>query len=203
MPLDLRALLDPAHTALVTQECQRGVIGAESLLPELAAAARETVIPNGARLVQAARAAGVPVVHCVAGRRPDDRGSNSNARVFMAMRKMPLVLGSPLTEVVPELGPEESDFVLSRIHGVGPMAGTDLDPILRNLGVATVVALGVSVNVGLTSLVLDAVNAGYQVVVPRDAVAGVPASYAEDVLTHTLSLLATIVPTEEIVGAWS
>ena len=36
MPLDLAKLVDPAHTALVTQECQRGVIGDLSQLPELA-----------------------------------------------------------------------------------------------------------------------------------------------------------------------
>jgi hypothetical protein len=36
MPLDLQALLSPAHTALVTQECQEGVIGKGSALPGLA-----------------------------------------------------------------------------------------------------------------------------------------------------------------------
>ncbi|MDE0805081.1 MAG: hypothetical protein OSA99_17375, partial [Acidimicrobiales bacterium] len=32
---------------------------------------------------------------------------------------------------VPEIGVEDSDLVLTRLHGLGPMAGTDLDPILR------------------------------------------------------------------------
>ncbi|HMC67873.1 MAG TPA: cysteine hydrolase, partial [Mycobacteriales bacterium] len=72
--------LDVTGAALVTSECQNGVIGSGSVLPELAAVAERTVVPNGARLCAAARAAGVPVVHCVAGRRPDDRGSNRNAR---------------------------------------------------------------------------------------------------------------------------
>ena len=86
MSLDLVTLLEPAHTAVVTSECQNGVIGAESVLPELAASAVESVIPNGARLCVAARSAGVPVVHCIAGRRPDDRGSNRNARLFGALQ---------------------------------------------------------------------------------------------------------------------
>ncbi len=166
---------DLAGAALVTSECQNGVIGAGSALPALAEAAARTVVPNGARLCAAARAAGVPVVHCVAGRRPDDRGSNRNARLFGAMLKSPvrLDLGTPATEVVEEFGVAAGDFVLSRIHGLNPMAGTDLDPILRNLGVRTLVVVGVSVNVAVTNLVMDAVNLGYQVVVPRDAVAGV------------------------------
>ena len=57
------------------------------------------------------------------------------------------------------------------------MGGTDLDAILRNLGVTTIVAVGVSLNVAIPNLVMDAVNAAYRVVLPRDAVAGVPADY--------------------------
>jgi hypothetical protein len=33
MALELAELVDPAHTALITQECQRGVIGDLSSLP--------------------------------------------------------------------------------------------------------------------------------------------------------------------------
>ena len=38
------------------------------------------------------------------------------------------------------------------------MGGTDLDAVLRNLGVTTIVAVGVSVNIAITNLVMDAVN---------------------------------------------
>lgn len=196
---------DLARAALVTSECQNGVIGSGSVLPELAAAAAATVVTNGARLCAAARLAGVPVVHCVAGRRPDDRGSNRNARLFKAMLKSPVRLdvGSDAAEVVAEFGVQESDFVLSRIHGLSPMAGTDLDPVLRNLDVRTIVVVGVSVNVAVTNLVMDAVNLGYQVVVPRDAVAGVPASYADAVIDNTLSILADVVTTDDVLTAWA
>ena len=196
-PLDLTA------AALVTSECQNGVIGPDGVLPELAAAARESVIPNGARLCSAARAAGAPVVHCVAGRRPDDRGSNRNARLFAAMLKSPvrLDLGTPAADVVPEFDVQPSDLVLSRMHGLSPMAGTDLDPVLRNLGVRTIVVTGVSVNIAVTNLVMDAVNLGYQVVLPRDAVCGVPTEYADAVIDNTLALLATVTTTDDVIAA--
>lgn len=202
---DLGSLIAPGHTALVTSECQNGVIGAESVLPELATAAADTVIPNGARLCAAARGVGVPVVHCVAGRRPDDRGSNRNARLFAAMLRSPvrLDLGTPAAAVVDEFAVAPSDLLLSRIHGLNPMAGTELDPVLRNLGVTTIVVVGVSVNVAVTNLVMDAVNLGYQVVVPRDAVAGVPLEYVDTVIDTTLSLLATVTTTDDIIRAWS
>jgi nicotinamidase-related amidase len=204
MPLDLASLVDPAHTALLTQECQNGVIGDESALPQLADAARP-IRPNLARLAGAARSAGVSVVHALAARREDGRGSNTNARLFQGVKKspVPLLPGSTATQVVPELGPEPTDLCSTRLHGLGPIAGTDVDALLRNLGVTTVVGVGVSVNVGLTNLVMDAVNLGYQVVVPRDAIAGLPKDYADAVIDNTLALLATLTTTDELVAIWS
>jgi nicotinamidase-related amidase len=203
MPLDLARLIDPAQTALVANECQRGVIGDRSLLPELARAAA-AMVPNLVRLAAAARRAGVQVVHTTAVRRADGRGSNQNARLFMATRRSPRPIspGSLEAEIVPEIEVTEADIVLPRMHGLSPMHATGLDPVLRNLGVRTIVAAGVSINVAITNLVFDAVNAGYQVVIPRDAVAGLPSEYVEAMFAHTLGLLATVTTTAEVVEVW-
>jgi len=204
MAIDLAALVDPAHTVLVTQECQNGVIGEHAALPQLAEIARKQMIPNGARLTAAARAAGITVVHCVAARRDDGRGSNHNARLFAGILKngVPLRPGTDAVQVHPELGVADEDVVLTRLHGLGPMGGTDLDPVLRNLGATTVVGIGVSVNVGMLDFAFDAVNAGYQFVMPRDAVAGIPEDYAEAVLDNTLALVATLCTTDDLVDVW-
>ena len=70
--------------------------------------------------------------------------------------------------------------------------GTELDFLLRNLGVTTIVGVGVSVNVAIQNLAFDAVNSSYQMVIPRDAVAGFPADYVESVFTHTLAAISTV-----------
>lgn len=204
MPVDLASLVDPAHCALVTQECQGGVIGELSALPDLAVAAAP-IRPVLARLAHAARRHGVPVIHCLAARRADGFGSNANARLFLAVRKSKVALlpGSPEAAVIDELGPEPGDHLITRLHGLGPMSGTDLDPILRNLGVTTIVGVGVSINVGMTNFVMDAVNLGYQFVLPRDAVAGVPTDYANAVIDNTLSLLATVTTAGAVIDQWS
>jgi nicotinamidase-related amidase len=203
-PPDLVTLVAPVHTAVVTSEVQQGVVGETSVLPVLADAARQTMVPALSRLLPAARAAGVQVVHCTAYRRADGKGANRNARLFAGVQRSAVGLepGTPATDVLSELGPEPEDLVLSRTHGLSPMAGTDLDPVLRNLGIRTVVATGVSVNIAITNLVMDAVNLGYEVVLPRDAVCGIPADYADAVIDHTLALLATITTTDELMGAW-
>jgi nicotinamidase-related amidase len=197
-------LIDPATTALVTQECQGGVIGPQAGLPMLAEEARREAIPNIATLLDAARAAGVTVVHCLIEKRPDNRGSNTNARLFMAGKSFAadLTPGGPGASLLPEFGQAPSDIVLTRLHGVGPMTGTDLDSVLRNLGVSTIVGVGVSVNIAITNFVMDAVNRSYQFVLPRDAVSGYPREYAESLIDNTLALLATVTTTDEVVKAW-
>ena len=206
MPLDLAALVAPAHTALVLQEVQNGVVGAPSVLPALAEAAAATgLVANCARLARAARAAGIPVVHCTAETRDDRKGANHNARLFLGVQKAAVRLtpGSDAVQVPAEIGVDPGDIVLARFHGLGPMTGTQLDPILRNLGVTTIVGVGVSVNVGMTNLAFDAVNRGYQIVLPRDAVAGVPVEYADAVLDNTLAVVATLTTTDAVARAWS
>ena len=206
MPVDLAALLAPAHTALVLQEVQNGVVGTPATLPALAeAAAAVGLIGNCARLAHAARAAGITVVHCTAETRDDRKGANRNARLFMGVQKSPVRLspGSSAVQVPAEIGVDPADIVLARYHGLGPMTGTQLDPMLRNLGVTTIVGVGVSLNVGITNLAFDAVNRGYQIVLPRDAVAGVPPEYGEAVLANTLNVVATVTTTADVLQAWS
>lgn len=205
MPLDLTELVAPAHTALVLQEVQNGVVGEPSALPALAHAAAEVdLIGNCARLARAARRVGVTVIHCTAETRDDGLGANRNARLFAGVKKSGVRLspGSTAVQVPRPIGVEPPDILLPRYHGVGPMTGTQLDSILRNLGTHTIVGVGVSVNIGMTNLAFDAVNRGYQIVMPRDAIAGVPAEYAQAVVDNTLSLVATITTTNEVLGAW-
>ncbi|SRX94410.1 isochorismatase hydrolase [Catenulispora acidiphila DSM] [Mycobacterium shimoidei] len=203
-PPSLIDLLAPATTALVTQECQGGVIGPQAGLPMLAEEARREAIPNITKLLTAARAAGVCVVHCLIQKRPDNRGSNTNARLFMAGKSFAadLTPGSPGASVLPEFGPDPSDLILTRTHGIGPMTGTDLDSVLRNLGIQTIVGVGVSVNIAIQNFAMDAVNRSYQFVLPRDAVSGYPREYADSIIDNTLSLLTTVTTTEAVVKAW-
>ncbi len=204
MTPELAEIAAPERTAIVTQECQGAVIGPNAGLAMLAEEARRVALPNIVRLLPAARTAGVRVVHCLVQRRPDGLGSNHNAKIFaMGHGQVDITPGTPGAALLPELGPEPSDLVLSRWHGVGPMGGTDLDAILRNLGVSTIVVVGVSLNVAIPNVVMDAVNASYRVIVPRDAVAGIPTEYGEAIIANTLSLLATITTTDELLRAWT
>lgn len=197
--------LDPASTVLLTVECQRGVVGPDSALPELAATARRSgALANVARLVAAAHDAGVQVLHAVAERRPDGRGASRNARLFKAAERLPVqqVTGSTAVRIADPIPVSEGDLVVRRLHGLSPIAGTDVDALLRNFGCRTLVVTGVSANVAIPNAVFDAVNLGYTAVVPADAIAGVPADYTPAMVRNTLALVATITTTGDVLTSW-
>ncbi|MCX5206794.1 cysteine hydrolase [Streptomyces sp. NBC_00237] len=201
----LVAQLDPGTTVLLTVECQEGVVGEDSALPELAAQARKSgVLGNVARLVAAAHGAGVQVVHAVAERRPDGRGASRNARLFRAAERLPVqqIAGTRAVRVAEPIEVAEADLVVRRLHGLSPVAGTGVDALLRNLGCRNVVVVGVSANVAVPNAVFDLVNLGYGVVVAEDAIAGVPEEYVAAVVRNSLALVATVAGTGDVCGVW-
>ena len=202
---DLAELVAPQTTAVVTVEMQRGVIGDRVSDNALRRAVRDKqVIPAAARLVTAARAAGVRVVHATVALRADRAGLTVNNRIMAMVLKGPdqVTEGTPAAELIPELGPEAPDIVCGRIHGLTPFTGTELDSILRNLGVRTIVPAGVSVNEALLGTCLTAADLGYRIVLPLDAVAGVPEEYAESVIRHTLALITHPTTVDQVIAAW-
>jgi nicotinamidase-related amidase len=205
LPVDLRALVVPETTAILTMEVQRGVVGDLSTIPELAREAEESGLASSvAQVLSAGRSAGATVVHCTAGFLPDGAGTPLNAPLIKAMLRRPdhLLEGTAAVELIPGLGPEPEDLVSHRRHGVSPFGGTNLDSLLRDRGIKTVVATGVSLNLGIPGLAIEAVNLGYWVVVPRDAVCGVPTDYAQTVLENMISLVATITTVDNLVACW-
>jgi nicotinamidase-related amidase len=202
LPIRLSEVVAPAHTAVLTMEMQRGVIGDLAALPQLATEAADLgVVTQAARLLQAARACGAPVVHCLFH---SEEGGPLNAPLLTAMARLPtrLIAGSPAAELVHELGEQPSDVKVSRSHGVSPFGGTSLDSDLRRLGISTVVVAGVSVNLGVLGLAIEAVNLGYHVVVATDAVCGLPRDYAENVMRNSVALVATRATVEDVITAW-
>jgi nicotinamidase-related amidase len=202
---DLTELVAPETTAVLTVEMQRGVIG--DLVSDNAlrrAVCDKQVIPAAVRLVTAARAAGVRVVHATVALRADRAGLTINNRIMALVLKGPdrVLEGTPEADLIPELGPRPTDIVCGRIHGLTPFTGTELDSILRNLGVRTIVPAGVSVNEALLGACLTAADLGYRIALPVDAIAGVPEEYAAAVIQHTLALITNPTTVDQVIAAW-
>jgi biuret amidohydrolase len=206
MVFEIENLLQPGRVALLLSEVQRGIIGDKSRLPAMGDVARKLgVIPNSARLAEAARRYGVPVIHCLAHTDPARFGANKNSRLFRAHMKNAGERppydpegDQPCPEVY-----KDGDIILLREQGLNPMADSSLERRLRNSGITALIVAGVSLNIAIPNLTMDAVNSGYQVIIARDAVSGYPLEYGEPMLANTLGIIATLATVDDIIAAFA
>jgi nicotinamidase-related amidase len=194
--------LTPETTAVVCVECQNGVLGPESVLPALAADSSELVF-SVRRLLDSARQVGARVVHATyegsLGGRP-----TGTARIWRALGPATAdwAPGSTSTAVLPELL-APTDLVLPRHHGLFPTLDSELLPVLKGLGVTTIILAGVSLNLAITHTAGHVTQAGFDLVVPRDAVGGTPQDYAKQVLDNTIAVLGRLTTVDQLIGEWT
>jgi nicotinamidase-related amidase len=195
-------MTDPARTALVMIECQRGVVGDLSVLPDLAAAA-EPVLETIGRLAREARRGGITVVHLTYA--PLAEGRSTNLR-------SPLTRGTastsswgperPGAEVVAAIGVEPGDLVFERHQGISPVHRTEVLSVLRNMGIDEVVVTGVSTNLAVPAVAVGAADEDFSVVVVPDATIGVPESHHRSMLRYSLSFVADLLSADDVLAAW-
>jgi nicotinamidase-related amidase len=203
MALDITAHLDPLRCAVVNMECQENLLGPESLLPGLAAAARTVgLVENCASLFAAAHRVGTRIFYCTDERRPDGFGFARNTMVALRMRGDTDGSGGH-GPVVEPLTPQAQDIVIRREQGLTGFYATGLDPYLRNTGVSTVIITGISLNIAVLGTAIEAMNRGYTVVVPSDCVASDPLEYAEHAMRYTMRNIAFVVPSTTIAQYWN
>jgi nicotinamidase-related amidase len=226
VPVDLRPVLVPAHTAVLVIECQVGVLGDDSPVADLARSVREgTLVPTLARFLADARAAGARVYHCTVepgahgslantplGARTRGQVSRSEAKPSEDQQQVSRSEAKPSEDrqlagvagaILPELGPDPRDVVAPRNHGLTIFHETGLEAQLRGAGIRTVVLTGVSVNIAVTGAAIEAVNRGFTVVIPSDCVAGFPPDFASDALRYSLRNLAYLSTSRAITEIWS
>lgn len=193
---------DPDATAVVCVECQNGVLGPESVLPALAADSSE-LVSGVRRLLDSARRFGARVVHATyegsLGGQP-----TGTARIWRALGPATAqwAPGSASTAVLPKLL-APTDLVLPRHHGLFPTLDSELLPVLKGLGVSTIVLVGVSLNLAITHTAGHVTQAGFSLVVPRDGVGGTPKDYAEQVLDNTIAVLGRLTTIDQLIDEWT
>lgn len=190
--------------ALLVNECQRGLLDPDhALFPGIAEQARaRDILPPIARLAEAFRASGQPVIFIHVSHRPDFAGvAVNNPAVAYVRRVGGLCEGSVQVEPIPELAPQPGDHLVLRHSGMTVFYGNHLDSLLRNLQVRTLVLAGVSTNVAIPGMLLGGLDRGFQCVVPEDCIAGADPLSHDAVLTHLIRPLAQLSSCEEVIAA--
>lgn len=172
--------LKPASTALLLIDMQRDFLepgGFGELLGNDVTLLRSAIAPCR-RLLAAARAAGLLIVHTREGHRPDlsdappaklARGGAAGIGDPGPMGRI-LVRGQPGHEIIPELAPAAGEPVLDK-PGKNAFHQTDLALILATAGIRTLLLAGVTTEVCVHSTLREASDRGFECLVVSDATA--------------------------------
>jgi gluconolactonase len=157
-------------TALLILDLQNDVIGAEGAFAgsgSPAHAESQNVVANVKRLAEAARTAGVPVIHVhhfSSVGASHDRDSKQNAGLWTGTRDVKaMVPGSWGAQPVDGLEPQGDDIVIHK-QRVSAFFGTPLDVKLRGLGVERVIVTGAWTNMSVESTIRYGADLGYEMV---------------------------------------
>lgn len=184
--------IDPKTTALVVIDLQKG-IAARPVAPH----AGSDVIGRAAHLAKQFRRLDATVVLVRVSFTGDGR-DRLQKPVDAAMPNWQPPVG--WDEIVPELGPEESDIVLTKRQW-GAFYGTDLDLRLRRRGIDSIVLCGIATSIGVESTARDAFERNYGLIVVEDAMADMSAEAHSFTVSTIYPRIARVRSTAQVLEA--
>jgi nicotinamidase-related amidase len=158
-------------------------------------------IPNTKALLAAGRQQGCTIIHIGRRHRDGYLDQPSYCQLDQAVKASEALLeGTWGAQFHDDLKPEASDLVIIK-RRVDAFHGTELQQTLTARGIETLVLTGVATTFVVETTARTAADAGYNVVIPRDCVAGLTAESSNFALDNTLPMLATITSSAEIMAA--
>jgi biuret amidohydrolase len=203
--------LDPARTAIVSIDMHRGHLDPSPDCPCPAPRARDIVAPIDA-FHDRARAMSVPIIHVRSVLRRS--GVDDIKGISAAWRRtFPLFVGaipnsdahaiegSPWTEFVTRVAPE--DLLVETKKRLSAFYPTDLDFLLRNMRVETIVLDGGFTDCCVLNTAFDAGNHNYRVIVARDLVRGTDDSLEAAALAMVSLHIGLVVDSADLLAEWA
>jgi len=158
--------IDPAHAVLLIIDVQNYCIGAKAGKSEyFRQCLRDTVLPNIRRLQTACRRAGIEVVYSVIENMTRDGRDRS---LDYKISGIDVPLGSKNAHVLEEIAPANEEMIFRKTSS-SVFISTNIDYVLRNLGVRSLLVAGLMTDQCVESAVRDACDLGYLVTLVTDA----------------------------------
>jgi nicotinamidase-related amidase len=201
---DLKAVneklrINPERTAIVTIDMHRGHMDPVNATLPAPMEECQKVLSHTGDLLSFARGQGMPVIHVVLTQRTvENERSKYRKRGAVLAKDAPMtdarrqgiphnIVGSIQTELMPELGVEDSDHLIDTKKTLSAFMGTDLDNLLRLLDVETTILVGINTNSCVQCSSFEARNLGYNAVVIEECVASM---YGQDLHVFGLQNIA-------------
>jgi nicotinamidase-related amidase len=197
--------LDPATTALVLIEYQNEFTSEGGVLHGAVSAVMDKtgMLPKTVALVDAARAAGVTIMHAPISFAP---GYGEISRHPYGILKgvvdgNAFVKGTWGAAIVDDLAPEEGDIVIEGKRGLDTFASTNLDFILRSKGITTVIIGGFLTNCCVESTMRSAYENGYRVITLTDCTAATSPEEHDNAIAYDFPMFSLPVESAAVSSA--
>lgn len=208
---EFREWVDRADTAVISIDMHEGHLSEDPMCPCPAPRGRAIIAPVNA-FHRAARDLGVPIIHVRSTLRKtgedDLKGRHPAAwRSLVKTYADPLpgiaehaLEGSRWTEFCTEVLDDDLKVLTKR--RLSPFFATDLDFLLRSMGIKRVVLNGGMTDCCVLNAAFDASNLGYRVCVAKDLVAGSNPEMEDAALKMVSFHLGVVMDSEEILRVW-
>nr|WP_271209352.1 isochorismatase family cysteine hydrolase [Rhodococcus wratislaviensis]GLK33869.1 cysteine hydrolase [Rhodococcus wratislaviensis] len=194
--------IDKCHTAVLALHWLHDIVSAEGALgAQFAGEAKRTdVVSTTSGVLDAARAAGVPVVYTRVAFQPGYGDLTENAPLYGHVRQSEaLIDGTPGATILDEVAPRCGDVVVTN-NRVGGFVNSSLDFILRTYGIDTVLVTGVATEFTVDSTARQASDLGYRTILLADCMSGATPESHQTALA-ALGLLTEISTAGEAITA--
>jgi nicotinamidase-related amidase len=157
------------RTALLVVDVQNGTFGPEQAKskPEFHKAASARVIPNIRRLLEAFRRVRLEVIYTVI---ENLTGDGRDRSLDYKLSGFDIAKGSWEARVVEAIAPQDDEIVLPKTSS-SPFNSTNLDYLLRNIGIEDVFVVGFLTDQCIDHVVKDGADRGYYMTCVHDACA--------------------------------
>lgn len=157
----------PAHTAILSMDCQTGIVSV------YAKSDKDAFLARAAGVLTHARRTGITVIHVQVGFRPGLPEVSSRNMLFSAVKSSPehqKLFQEPLGAIPSIIAPQEGEIAITK-HRISAFAGTDLGMILRAREIDTLVLFGIATSGVVLSTLLEASDADFRLAVIKDCCA--------------------------------
>ncbi len=161
--------------------------------------AERVVVPNIARLIAAFREKNLPVVYTLnGGVKPDY--SDTPPIMRETYRASNNHVGTKEHDILEELRPSPSDFIVPKTT-VGAFASSNIDTLLRSLGVDVLVFVGYSTNACVDQTARVAADLGYACILVDDGCGAATEEYHRSAVTNFARIFGRVAMTDDIIAA--
>ncbi len=185
----------PAHTAVLSMDCQTGIVSIYTKDD------KEAFLTRAASVLNHARAIGVTIIHIQIGFRPGLPEVSSRNILFGAIKSSAehqKLFQEPLGTIPSVIAPKEGEIVITK-HRISAFAGTDLAMILRANDIDTLLLYGIATSGVVLSTLLEAADADFRLAVIKDCCADLDSQVHDCLINKFFPSRASVLSAREFI----